>query len=239
LPSLNRAREAANQTKCLSNLRQLGNAFLMYVNENQGKFPQTGRYDVPHAEDWLWWQETPFAGRTVADIRQSAIAKYLAAGGAVTKDYFICPSDDVEQRDSVAPNGGYYRYSYSMNVYFEDTPLEYKPKTDPTYYAAPRIGQVKNGSDKILLAEEDPLTINDGSWVAPAIDYRDGSQSQSNGDLLCIRHDGNKAKPDAGWAFPDIPNMERRGNVNFVDGHAEFVSRKYAHDLGHIDPYFN
>ena len=30
--------------------------------------------------------------------------------------------------------------------------------------------------------------------------------------------------------------MERRGNVNFIDGHAEFVSRKYAHDLGARGP---
>src|SRR5690349_23940222 len=79
LPSLNRAREAANQTKCLSNLRQLGLAFVMYVNESKGKFPYTGRYDIPKPEDFLWWQETPYLGRTVADIRGSAIAKYLAA----------------------------------------------------------------------------------------------------------------------------------------------------------------
>src|SRR5437763_11308944 len=79
LPSLNRAREAANQTKCLSNLRQLGMAFVMYVNESKGKFPYTGRYDIPKPEDFLWWQETPYLGRTVADISGSAIAKYLAA----------------------------------------------------------------------------------------------------------------------------------------------------------------
>jgi prepilin-type processing-associated H-X9-DG protein len=125
-----------------------------------------------------------------------------------------------------------------MNVWFEDQPIEYGPKTDPNYYYGPRIAQVKNASDKILLAEEDPLTINDGAWVAPAIDYRDGKDIGGS-DLLCIRHDGYKAKPDAGWSGRDIPNIERRGNVNFVDGHAEFVSRKFAHDRGRIDPYYN
>jgi prepilin-type N-terminal cleavage/methylation domain-containing protein/prepilin-type processing-associated H-X9-DG protein len=234
LPSLNRAREAANQTKCLSNLRQLGMAFVMYLNENRGAFPYTGRYDIPKNEDFLWWQETPYAGRTVVDIRQSAIARYLAPGGNVTKDYFLCPSDDTEQRPANDPGGGHYRYSYTMNYFLEDSPY------DPVLgYKAPRLSVIKNTSDKIILVEEDPLTINDGAWVPPAIDYRDGSQNLNNSDLLCIRHDGNKAKPDAGWSFPDIPNMERRGNVNFIDGHAEFVSRKYAHDLAHIDPNFN
>jgi prepilin-type N-terminal cleavage/methylation domain-containing protein/prepilin-type processing-associated H-X9-DG protein len=36
LPALNKAREAANTTACLSNLRQLGNAHAMYLNEFHG-----------------------------------------------------------------------------------------------------------------------------------------------------------------------------------------------------------
>ena len=36
LPSLNRARENAKQTVCLSNMRQIGLAFVMYNNANNG-----------------------------------------------------------------------------------------------------------------------------------------------------------------------------------------------------------
>jgi prepilin-type processing-associated H-X9-DG protein len=39
LPSLNRAREAANRVKCASNLRQIGLAVQMYANDNNGAFP--------------------------------------------------------------------------------------------------------------------------------------------------------------------------------------------------------
>ena len=39
LPSLNRARETANRVKCASNLRQLGQAAMLYANENNGQFP--------------------------------------------------------------------------------------------------------------------------------------------------------------------------------------------------------
>lgn len=39
LPSLNRAREAANRIKCGSNMRQLGAAMRMYAIENEGHFP--------------------------------------------------------------------------------------------------------------------------------------------------------------------------------------------------------
>ena len=41
LPSLNRARETANRVKCGSNMRQVGQAMLLYANENHGRFPRT------------------------------------------------------------------------------------------------------------------------------------------------------------------------------------------------------
>jgi prepilin-type processing-associated H-X9-DG protein len=39
LPSLNRARETANLVKCASNMRQIGQAMLLYANQNNGMYP--------------------------------------------------------------------------------------------------------------------------------------------------------------------------------------------------------
>src|SRR6266446_4179021 len=41
LPSLSRARETANRVKCGSNLRQIGQAMLLYANENNVNYPRT------------------------------------------------------------------------------------------------------------------------------------------------------------------------------------------------------
>jgi len=41
LPTLNKAREAANRVKCMSNLRQIGGGFYIYAAENHGDFPRT------------------------------------------------------------------------------------------------------------------------------------------------------------------------------------------------------
>jgi predicted Zn finger-like uncharacterized protein/prepilin-type processing-associated H-X9-DG protein len=40
-PSLGGARQAANQVKCASNLRQIGIAILLYANDNQGHYPDS------------------------------------------------------------------------------------------------------------------------------------------------------------------------------------------------------
>jgi prepilin-type N-terminal cleavage/methylation domain-containing protein/prepilin-type processing-associated H-X9-DG protein len=235
LPSLNRARENAKQIKCLSNLKQLALAFVMYTNENGGKYPYTGRYDIPKDEDWLWWQQTPYAGRTVADPYQSPIAKYVSK---FTPDVFRCPSDDIYNRKSVGPGGGAYIYSYTMNYYFEDSP--YDPSANG--YKAPKASSVHLPSDKIILAEEDNLTINDGAWCPPAVnpDNAGDPDTRGGGDLLSIVHDMTKARPDSATPAPysvnHFPNYDHRGNVNFADGHAEYVSRRFAHDPRHLNP---
>jgi prepilin-type N-terminal cleavage/methylation domain-containing protein len=38
LPALNMAREQARRTQCMSNVRQLTMAWLMYANDNKGRF---------------------------------------------------------------------------------------------------------------------------------------------------------------------------------------------------------
>ncbi len=34
-----------------------------------------------------------------------------------------------------------------------------------------------------------------------------------------------------------LPWADRKGNVSFCDGHAEYVPRSFAHYVGHLDPY--
>src|SRR5262245_60756898 len=41
LPALSRAKAKANQTKCVSNLHQIGLAFLMYANDSNDSYPRT------------------------------------------------------------------------------------------------------------------------------------------------------------------------------------------------------
>ncbi len=124
LPTLSRAREQANQVKCLSNLRQLGMAFTMYTSDNKGWFPFDAIDSTEWDEDWIWWQTstvpggattgTPvrnYPGRPLVDVKQSSIAKYT---GNSIEAVMRCPNDNFEYRSQTV-TGGQYKYSYSMN----------------------------------------------------------------------------------------------------------------------------
>src|SRR5437868_13544906 len=51
VPTLSKARTAARTTACLSNLRQLGNALLMYSVDSHGLMP----YPTTASDPSAWW----------------------------------------------------------------------------------------------------------------------------------------------------------------------------------------
>ena len=223
LPSLARAREQGNMLKCLSNLRQLSMAFTMYANEQRDYFPAAARW-APDSkvEDWIWYEEIVHAGRPVLDVQQSRIAPYL---GGFKAELFRCPSDEFQLHTNQNATSGIYKYSYVMTDRFDSVNFWYANQKTKLV----KRSQIRSPSDKVLLVEEDENSINDGNWNPGSTGAIDGSE---NRDLLAIRHD----RPITGVAdarnqnFLTHPHGNKRGNVAFVDGHAEFVSRQIAHD---------
>jgi prepilin-type N-terminal cleavage/methylation domain-containing protein/prepilin-type processing-associated H-X9-DG protein len=214
LPALQRAREAANQVKCLSNIRQIGMAFLMYSNENKQYFPATARLGVIQSEDWIWWETKP----TPRDVSQSAIAPYL---GKFNENVLRCPSDDVFTH--IDGTDGPYLYSYTLNYLMD------------SFTGVFKLSQARKPAEKIFMVEEDERTSNDGLWSP--VTFTGPNTTEPGFDWLSIRHDRKRILPDiVGPAGSPIPNPDRRGNAVFLDGHAEFVPRSEAHDINHVDP---
>jgi prepilin-type N-terminal cleavage/methylation domain-containing protein len=107
LPSLNRARETANRVKCASNLRQIGQAILLYSNDSKGPYPR-GYYmggatlntvgttlnlagSVANVTD-------PFSGpgTTLTNINNVPEALFLLIRTEdITSAVFVCPSSNA------------------------------------------------------------------------------------------------------------------------------------------------
>jgi prepilin-type N-terminal cleavage/methylation domain-containing protein/prepilin-type processing-associated H-X9-DG protein len=221
LPVLNRAREQANQVKCLSNVRQLAIAVLSYNTDNHGWMPAAAMGSQRQAHDWIFWQMTG----PPRDLQDSAIAKYM--GKPLSARQLTCPSDNPDQRNTnwYFPMDGPYRFSYSINSFLVGNPFISRPPI--------KLFSVRHSSEVIMVVEESEKTINDGLWVPERHD--------PDYDFIAIRHDRFVRQRNP---FPNatvsndltLENPRRRGNVAFVDGHADFTSREYAHDARHFNP---
>jgi len=94
-PVFAHAREKARQTSCLSNLRQLGTAMLMYTEDNDGLFP-------------------PVIGRPSRQEKNFYLMSWMRITEPYTKNrgIFICPSSgntsqDYEKNEDLLHNYGY------------------------------------------------------------------------------------------------------------------------------------
>jgi prepilin-type N-terminal cleavage/methylation domain-containing protein len=114
LPSLSKAREMATRTKCLSNLRQFGNAFTMYLNESK-QWVGFSNWDgggggYPNAKvGWLY--ETPIPNPVPEDrVETGAYWPYLK-----TRDIYRCPTHIKDQAGSFGSANTDRLTSYLMN----------------------------------------------------------------------------------------------------------------------------
>jgi prepilin-type N-terminal cleavage/methylation domain-containing protein/prepilin-type processing-associated H-X9-DG protein len=212
LPALNRARDAANQVACASNMRQYAVATTMYINENKGYFPLYGQnYAVTGPSETLWWNTLA----VYMKLPQALDANYydsLANGLKLTARVRACPADP--QYTFIGPNyGGFHAPGtplYGPFVWGQSS------AADPTYGI--RVTQVRDANHWILFLEtRSPYYEVDslGNWT-PAAD--------TDGDTL----------PDtyayyAGWNNYNggRPKVHRgSSNVAFCDGHVENLPYK-------------
>ena len=218
MPALGRAREQANWVKCLSNMRQLGQSFMMYCNNNKGRFPRPGVAAQP--EDWIYWEDEPPGTNPARNISDSAIAPYL--GKPVNPEVFRCPSDDVINRRA----GVNYRFSYSANYLILRLPESGWPNIyGPGESNAPlRLTEIVSPADKIVLIDESPETVDDGCWAWQ-------STLGSGFNVISVRH----MKRQEQITLLTQPNAGR-GNALFADFHADYIERKKSYDAFYYDP---
>ncbi len=219
LPALNKARESAKAIQCASNIKQIGQALAMYINENNGWVPgwhvtlaSVSGVDSVRTGNPFWWQAlAPYTGN-----------KYSLWGCPAASDYNMPVTGDqktLKDADGLGPyqiTGGKWWPGQLMN-YRQDIGINcmgfgyYYPTLGPPSWGNQmplRISQVHRASEII--------------YAYDAATYDEGNTNGGKYTLPFALWPSNKSGPEA----------RHNNGVNnlFVDGHVQWVSAKEMTD---------
>jgi len=241
LPSLNRARETANRVKCASNLRQIGQAMLLYANENRQQWPRTvvrGTNDGEVNQFSGATSDDPFkdaAGTRPADNDVTAALFLLVRTQDIGTEVFTCPSSNADKdtfetgttEDSAQERGNFTastNLSYGIaNPYGTATGYRWNANQNPEFAVA---------------ADQGDPTQNDGlTQNSPASDQKKVNSPNHDGDGQNILYgDGHVEFKNTSWA--GVRNdqvftpttVDGSGNMNIVVGHATNANPAHQFD---------
>jgi prepilin-type N-terminal cleavage/methylation domain-containing protein/prepilin-type processing-associated H-X9-DG protein len=135
LPALARSKDSARRIQCVSNIRQLGLAAMMYWEDNGGQaFAYRGAFTNGGDVFWFGWLERGSEGGRAFDASQGALFPYLQGHGLA-----ICPSlEYISARFKLKATGAAYGYGVNRNV------------TAPTLT---QINRMSKPTDTVLFAD--------------------------------------------------------------------------------------
>jgi prepilin-type processing-associated H-X9-DG protein/prepilin-type N-terminal cleavage/methylation domain-containing protein len=108
LPALNKARDKAKAIACTNNMKQIGNAFLMYANDYDDYIP-------PYAEgSRTWYGGTPSAGLIAGYLEHNTPWYEI---GQLGKSPLACPSGELNLENIYGLSGSLGNtYGYNTRV---------------------------------------------------------------------------------------------------------------------------
>jgi prepilin-type N-terminal cleavage/methylation domain-containing protein/prepilin-type processing-associated H-X9-DG protein len=218
LPSLSRARETANRVKCGSNLRQIGQAMLLYANENNGNYPRT-YYNINAATANQTGKgnqsTTPFgvnnAASPVGDNNVPAAMFLLLRTQDLTSAVFVCPSSNAEP-DSY--NQGTPKGNVQAQSNFSGTAANSPSVARNTSYS---MQNMYPGTDAVNSGFRWTNTLK--ADFAIAADTNPGQNTTNGNNPKAVTTTSSSKDQQQGNSI----NHQRQGqNVLFGDGHVDF-----------------
>ena len=198
LPALARAKSKAEQTSCLNNLKQVGLASNMYLNDNGDTFP-------PKINGTMfgWVGRSGLGGYALLDATQRPYNHYL--GKFATNSDVPCARCPADRPLPGTTNNSYYTYgaSYSANTHGGSTPYE----AQYTITVAGTLDSVKLGAIKSITRM---VTLAENGAYFPVWN------ANTSGSFVY----GNPPNP---IEFRHTKVNDYRFNCIFADGHAGFT----------------
>ena len=223
LPSLNKARGAAQKVACQSNIRQMGLAGTFYNNDNKGFFPQPdyGGLAMGWDDPACWWNAIPDK-LGFEPLGGGGPFPWFQAGPTPSDAIPVlrCPSANLSN-----DRGRTYAMNANLNQYYLAFPAAQagspwaglQAKTLPVKYTLYR-NQPMLGRDGSYWSVEDVPLYMDG-WLT-----RDGFGNAIYEQWRAVRDNATQSMLNTREAARPHDNGM---NVMFIDGHVEFAGPKH------------
>jgi len=163
LPALTQAREKARAIACMNNMRQLGQAAVIYSSDNDGSLPAAPCRETSDTDEFRHFAWTMSAW-PVANLEGGTMWRYIQS-----KKAYMCPSDKGYTSLTSTSTRTLRVHSFSYNHQINRDGCAVSGRTV-------KMSQVPRPSDRIMIFEEE--LPNDGYCV------------WSGSDPLTDRHSG-------------------------------------------------
>lgn len=219
LPALSKAKQKAYDARCLSNSKQIGLAMLLYVDEQNQRFPPSHNIAAPRGPTWTECL-VPYTGGNIAIFRCPAVINGSLRFGQ-------------ERIWAVGQNPNNYAVNFSISPR-EATPFSAQNVVKPagTVYIADSGTQAVNTTDPLLCVTPKSL-YKSGAWI-----LTNPNETDFWGTAVLA---GSAAQHSnwQDWCGPDLRHgASKTSNVTFVDGHIEQMraSQWYWADTPWMNP---
>lgn len=226
LPSLNKAREMANRVKCASNLRQIGQAMLLYSNENRGAYPRTiadttGTPVVGTGGDGGSAPTAvtdPFSTTTsVAKNDVTAALWLLVRTEDIGTEVFTCPSSNAEKATFSGGTNAQYFNNFSATTGDLITIMKNLSYSYADPY--PSAAAISNGY-KVTSSMSPEFAV--AADINPGVNTAGATGGVANGTLT-------SGASGAQMKGGNSPNHSKEGqNVLFGEGHVEWTTNPFT-----------
>lgn len=176
LPTLGRARESANQVKCMANMRQIGTALIIYVGESKGSLPIGLVFDgddidggVKYKGESMDWTTLLF--KILSKQAGPGYDSQPKASSSSTgiRSVFLCPSVNINSKQSDLRITHYSAHPRIIpNIASPD-----RSKGSGRFLTPYKIGKIKRTSETAAIFEG-------------VIDYQSGVNSGYMAQATCV-----------------------------------------------------
>jgi prepilin-type N-terminal cleavage/methylation domain-containing protein/prepilin-type processing-associated H-X9-DG protein len=228
LPALNKAREASKAANCLSNLRQINTAFILFAHENKGFLPQIGSsgsgsevFDIDGTNYTVLvrWFGGLYGTPQKFHAPASMLAKYwgtASVGG--------CPTFEVD--DVLRPQYGPVDYAY--NSIFARHKEWVAPATRNGLGV--KLSKIRRSSEKAVVwdaARLDSGRLDRTPWGYPTTGNVNNNRTDPN------FHGRHNRRGNVGWADGSVTSIEPTFFDTYNGGQSVALLKQFR--VGDID----